>query len=92
MKTVYKYELFKRYSDTKIYMPKGAKILSVQVLYRSIVLWALVDSIEDLEERHFFRILTGESIPNKCLNNYLDTVLVGDHGGTVYHIFEAIDK
>ena len=71
------------YLDIEI--PKGAKILTVQEQNRGCVLWCMVNPNNQTEMRTFKSFITGESIPDKPLLNYIGTVQLGSD---VTHIFE----
>ena len=86
MSAVYKYEIMDR---TELRMPRGAKVLAVQVQNGAPRLWALVDP-EQPEERRFFEVYgTGHPIPDIHSAVYVATFQVDD-GAFVFHLFERI--
>ena len=90
MKRVYKYLL-----APNVMMPKGARILCVQVQNGVPYLWALVPSTEfetgmvTIERRVFWVFSTGQEIPDELATHYIGTFQQGD-GRLVFHVFEAI--
>lgn len=88
MKTIHRFELG---IVTRLSLPEGADILSIQPRNGQINLWALVDLDKPLVERTFMIIGTGHPLPEDCVPGvdflYLETVLV-EYGALVWHIFE----
>ena len=84
MKTIWKYEL-KRKGVQIIAMPRNAEILTVQAQGNNIALWAVVDTEEQKENRHFEIVGTGGYIDETIQRVYLGTI---QFSGLVYHIFE----
>lgn len=88
MKTVWKYELnddlFNGYQI--IGMPFDAEILTAQLQYGKLVLWALVDPSRGLEGRKIFFYGTGHDIYQSNLK-FIATVQAG---GLVLHVFEQL--
>lgn len=83
---IYKYTIFETMPTV---MPKGAKILSVQVQKSTVTAWALVDPYEKEEEiRHFRCYATGEDF-NPENDIYLATV---QDGPFVWHVWELVDQ
>jgi len=90
MEKVYSIWKFTLENETaqKIKMPKGAKILSVEIQRNEIVVYAMVNtSIAEKEQRKFKIIGTGDSM-DASINNYtfLGSVLV-QNGDYVFHVF-----
>lgn len=86
MSTVYKYEIMER---AELKMPRGAKVLTVQVQNGAPRLWALVDP-EQPEERRVFEVYgTGHHIPDIHSAAYVATFQVDD-GAFVFHLFERL--
>ena len=91
-KRIYKYPL--RVMDEQyIPLPPSAQILTVDVQYGNLVLWALVD-IDDPEmdsgRRLIYVIGTGNMIQDDIENmSYVNTVQMRD-GNLVWHVFAEI--
>ena len=66
-------------------MPKGAKILCVQMQYGIICIWAEVEETHSPEERLFRIVGTGHPIPAEC-TKYVGTV---QSHGFVWHVYEV---
>jgi hypothetical protein len=73
----------------RIEMPKGAKILKIQVQHGTPCMWALVDSKAPKEMREFRIVGTGQHIE---LSPYLELTYIGtfqvNGGHLVFHVFE----
>ncbi|GAH37849.1 unnamed protein product [marine sediment metagenome] len=87
MKTIFKYPL--RPDDYQIViMPRGAQILTVQAQRERPCLWALVETDNEPEERHFRMAGTGHLFTSKDkLLRYIGTFQV-KAGELVFHVFE----
>ncbi len=84
-KAIWKFNL--EVEDTQIiYMPKGAKILSVGLQQPDLCLWALVDTAETVQEDVFIEVYgTGNPITNNMqLRDFIGTVVAGRF---VWHVF-----
>lgn len=80
---IFKFKL-KMEDEQKIMMPKGAKILSVQVQGESPCIWALVNPDIEQEERSVAIIGTGN--PFWCHDyTFIDTFQL--RGAFVFHTF-----
>ena len=89
MKRVYKY-LLEVNDKVSVYMPKGARVLSVQVQNGRPCLWAAVDTNElTLEERWFRIVGTGHPIHDDVVDRFIGTIQMCE-GSIVYHIFEIL--
>lgn len=86
MKRVYKYPLDIQ-DEVVVFMPKGARVLSVQVQNGSPCIWAAVDQNEPLEERWFRIAGTGHPIQDDVVDGFIGTIQLYD-GKLVFHIFE----
>ena len=86
VKRIFKYAL--ETTDSQIVnMPKGAKILCIQVQYEKPCIWALVDPEKESEPRIFEIFGTGNPVPDRD-RRYIGTYqLMG--GQLVFHCFEA---
>jgi hypothetical protein len=83
---VYKYPLELCARQT-IHMPKGARILSVQVQRERICMWALIDPYAANEEREFYVVGTGQLLSEMPPPlEFLATVQM-DRGALVWHVF-----
>mgnify|MGYP000965629744 CR=1 FL=1 len=90
---VYKYEIKSgEYQD--LLMPKGAKILTVQVQGRSVCIWALVNPDNELESRRFLIAGTGHAIEGSVDNLlYIGTFqITWEIFPLVFHVFEVITR
>jgi hypothetical protein len=83
--TVYKYSL--RIDDEQVVLlPKGAQMLTVQTQNDHAFLWALVDTIHEVEPRKVFIRGTGHGVSG--VGRYISTFQM--HGGDlVFHAFEG---
>lgn len=87
MKRVYKYPL-DIHDEVVVMMPKGARVLSVQVQNGSPCLWAAVDPNELTLEERWFRIAgTGYPIQDDVVDGFIWTIQMYD-GKLVFHVFE----
>jgi hypothetical protein len=90
MKTIWKYKL---HEHTELYLPRGAKVLSVGAQNDLIYLWAEVDSLADLVARRFVVYGTGMRIlvdSDQSLE-FVGTVMI--HGDRlVFHVYEVVKK
>lgn len=82
MKTIWKFELT-RLQLCHIRMPVGAKIVRLARQGESICMWAVVEPTNDLEERKFTTVGTGQPIPK--VSRYVGT---WDDPPFVWHLFE----
>lgn len=83
---IWKFEL--GFTDfQQIWMPSGAKILTVQIQNGIPCLWAMVDSIAEYEWRNIGIVGTGNPINFK--GEYIDTIQLD---GFVWHVFEIISQ
>ena len=89
-KQIWKFEL----TDDKVSVniPKGAKILTLQVQHETSCIWALVDPLNELEERHFEIYATGEEIHYDMgiERKYINTFQL-QGGMLVFHVFERLN-
>ena len=94
MDTIWKYQL--EITDRQeIFMPYGAKILSVQVQHNILCLWARVRTYQnpvfgEVKEQRVIEIIgTGNPIPelgiHEAKRKYIGSCIMGDF---VWHIFE----
>ncbi len=85
MKTVFKYELLNQINQ--IFVPKYSEILTAQYQEstKKVVLWALIDTTEELVERLFRIYMTGEQLDDTP-QLYLTTIQKSN--GLVGHVFE----
>jgi len=87
MKRVYKYPLDIQ-DEVVVMMPKGARVLSVQVQNGRPCLWAAVDPNKMTLEERWFRIAgTGYPVEDSIIENYIGTVQMYE-GKLVFHVFE----
>ena len=86
MKRIFKYELIVA-NHSKLCLPVGAKILSVQSQRDRVCLWAVVDECQkDLCLLDIFMYATGQNVSDKDLadKRFVGTVQLGE---LVYHVF-----
>ena len=86
--TIWKYKLTNSSRQT-LFLPKGAKILTVQVQNIEVVLWVLVNPDNETEERIIIMFGTGNPI-DTIFNEkiaYIGTFQI-NNGNLVYHVFE----
>ena len=69
----------------KVLMPRGARLLCVQMQYGDPKLWALVDPNMASEERTILTFGTGHPVP-RITGPYVGTYQTD--GGLVFHVFE----
>lgn len=86
MKRIYKYVLDRKHAHSRVDMPEGAHILTVQEQYGAITLWAVVDPDAPTVRRRFVIVGTGEAMPDGTAW-YIATVQL-DGGSLVCHVFE----
>lgn len=83
---VWKYTL--RFSGhNTVDMPRGAKILRVDVQHNVVTFWALVDPKEPSETRRLRVVATGEEITERNFE-YVGTFF-GERSSLVFHVFEV---
>jgi len=87
MKTIWKYDI-NPYSKLKI--PKGAEILSVQCQKDKSCIWVLVDPSNEKELRVFRGYGTGHELPDNP-GKFIGTFQLFD-GDLVFHLFEETIK
>lgn len=83
MRTIYKYPL----KDT-IFLPQGAKVLSVGDQEGERVLWALVDTNNLLEARNFSIIGTGWDVTNDPGIHHSKFIGTIHQPPFVWHVFD----
>lgn len=88
MKSIWKFP-FEVTNEQKIFMPRTAKVLSVQMQNGVPCMWVLVDTEEQKEARTF--IVQGTGHPCVCdVSEFIGTFQMS--GGTlVFHLFEKKD-
>lgn len=85
MNTIWKFPL-QINDNVAVTMPKGAKVLCVQMQGSKPCLWAVVDSEAETETRRFFIRGTGHPMP-ESFERYIGTVQMAD-GALIFHVFE----
>ena len=85
---IYKYPLIQT-DGFEIEMPKGARILTVQVQDGEPYIWAIVNPDNDTEVRGFRLAGTGHQLNTMGFTDmvYIGTFQLYD-GGLVFHLFE----
>ena len=90
MKIIGKYTLEIR-DEQILTLPIGSKILSAKEQFNTMVLYAIIDTEEEIKEFYFIRIYgTGHPFETP-MYNYLDTVKLQD-GRIMYHVFYRRDN
>jgi len=89
-RTIWKYTVpaIHRSGHSCLPMPRGAKVLSVQVQGTAPVLWAMVDPDAPKEERFFQIVGTGWDFDPTGFD-FVGTFQC-DGGGLVFHLFERV--
>lgn len=85
MRTIWKYTL--QPGRTKLEMPRGAELLTVQMQGDTPTLWAQVHPGEPLERRVIDIHGTGHKLPEDA-GQYLATFQM-EGGALVWHVFDA---
>ena len=94
MRTIHKFQL-EMAQHQELPMPKGAKILTVQVQSYVPCIWAEVpaDSSVEMEQRTIAMFGTGHPIP---FDDYTKEVYIGtltDEGGTfIFHVYDTTEN
>jgi len=93
-KSIWKFSL-EIISYQKLFMPKGAKILTVQSQYNAPYIWAICNIEErEKEERKFEIFGTGNPYYENHFfgmgHNYIGTFQL-DNGAFVWHLFELVE-
>lgn len=88
MKTIWKYTLSPNQAEFE--MPKGAKILSVQVQHDNVCMWVELEGTEtNFETRIIETFGTGQVMDEKK-REFIGTFQL--HGGTlVFHVYELLE-
>lgn len=86
--TIHKYPLRLSDEDTLL-MPKGAKILCVQVKHTEPHIWAEVDPNAPMEPRKILVVGTGWELGDTSKLRYIDTYQM-QNGYLVFHVFEQL--
>lgn len=85
MRTIHKYPFKDGEVTLSVLMPRGAKVIHIAIQSQWFCVWALVDTDNSLEWRHFELVGTGHPAPIKC--THINSHLL--HGGNlVLHAFE----
>ena len=87
MKRIFKYPIEVK-GHQEVEMPKGAEILTAQIQYDKICLWALVDDTNPKEKRDIIVAGTGHPIEADHLK-YKGTVQELN-GQLIWHVFEDV--
>ena len=86
--TVWKFAVESLSDLVHVYMPKGAKVLSVGMQGSWLTFWALVDPDAKDEQRQFRVCGTGHPVHPSEIGAFIGTVF---ERGFVWHVFEAKD-
>jgi len=93
MRTIWKYEL--KLGENKIKVPTNFSVLTAQEQDGKIILWGEVDSKDEMGERAFLVVFTGNEIDEGLALEYISTIqiqneLEGVKVRLVYHVFEVL--
>lgn len=87
MIVIYKYPLTG--PMTAVRMPEGAEVLSVQMQGEIPCVWAIVNTVFELETRRFMLVGTGHAVPEGCyMETYLGTIQMSG-GALIFHCFDV---
>lgn len=92
MKKIWKYK-FEMTDEVVLEMPRNAEILTVQMQGETPMIWALVDTENNIEKRYFEIIGTGNPIPDLARHlsrKYINTFQTME-GRLVFHLFEIFE-
>lgn len=84
MKSIHKFALSNFRSNPTVEMPIDARVLSVQMQYNTMCVWALVDTECPKVEHEFSLYGTGKEVILNKLGKFIDTVQCGPE---VWHVF-----
>ena len=87
MKTIHKYRVTAT-DNQEIKLPKGAKILTVQVQHNESFMWIEIDPENDTESKYFEVFGTGHSMP-EGKRIYIGTFQL-HNGALVFHLYERL--
>lgn len=87
MQTIYKYPLALK-DKQRVVMHEGATVFHVDVQNEQLTIWAMVDTNQPMEDRHFYIVGTGHPMPNGPVK-HVGTALM-QHDRFVWHVFEGI--
>lgn len=86
MKRIFKYPV-EITDDSKIMMPRGADVLSVQMQGEVPCVWTLVDDAAPMVKRKFKLRGTGHPAEDLFADMFVGTFQM--RGGLVFHLFDA---
>lgn len=87
MRSVYKYPIRPR-DYFLLELPRGAELLHVHSQGDAMMLWALVDPAQPIEQRKFRLAGTGHDISDESVRYVGTGHLMG--GAPVFHLFEVL--
>ena len=87
MRKIWKYDIDARRERFSVSVPKGATFLTAQVQHGKPVMWAMVETEEDLENRYFVLLETGAVQNYQSVLGFIATLQLDD-GKYVVHLFE----
>lgn len=70
-----------------VYMPEGARLLTIREQHGTVAIWALVDPSKPMQRRVFQLIGTGHDVPDDEPTEYVGTAMLNG-GALVLHVFE----
>lgn len=88
-KSIYKYPLPIE-DRPELWMPRGARVLSIQEQHGKLYVWAEIDEDAPREERRFYVFGTGHRVGGGPMR-FLATVQMAG-GRFVWHIYEGMDR
>jgi len=74
-------------NERTLEMPKGSKVLDVQMQGDDCCLWAMCPKDVPIEPRTFVTYVTGQSIDKSLAQTYVSTFQL-HKAGLVFHVFE----
>ena len=83
--TIWKFDIGESF-DSWMEMPKGAKILSVQIQKGRLCLWAIVNPDAERVPRHIVVVGTGHEL-GFCNGAFINTIQMAG-GDLIWHIFD----
>jgi hypothetical protein len=88
---IFKYAINLNMRTQPVMMPKGARVLSVQMQHDECQAWALVDTDAPRAAKRIEVLPTGAIVHEADKLSFLGTVQV-DGGSLIFHVFERIES
>jgi hypothetical protein len=87
MKRIFKYE-FAIDDDVIVHLPVNAEILTIGSQGDIPCIWAIINTKQELEPRHFKIFGTGHPMPDTITRTHEFRATLQLSGGLVFHVFE----